>query len=161
MGRSPSAPQTYNKNLSACRTTTEHLLNDGRGPQTSKKSSQSHQNEVGQKIKIKKKKKKDNRFQEGDLNPQKVVVKQEKFPHTWKPAHRWGQGSLGISEESIATGDLKANWRELMTEIICEGHFPAMKQLARLQQVVAWSSGSCFGGQISGRGLGLTAVMIL
>lgn len=59
-----------------------------------------------------------------------MVLKQEKFPHTWKPAHRWGQGSLGISEESIATGALKANWREFMTEIICEWHFPAMKSLA-------------------------------
>lgn len=62
MGRSPSTPQTYNKNLSACRITpTEHLLNDGRGPQTSKKSSQS-QNEVGQKIKIEKKKKRTTDF---------------------------------------------------------------------------------------------------
>ena len=68
---------------------------------------------------------------------------------------------MGISEESIATSALKANWREFMTEIIGEWYFPAMKQRAHLQQVVAGNSGSCFGGQTSGRGLGLTAMMIL
>ena len=44
----------YIKNSSACSTApTEHILNTGRGLQTSKKASQFPQNEVGQKIKIK------------------------------------------------------------------------------------------------------------
>ena len=44
----------YIKNSSACRTApTEHILNTGKGLQTSKKASQFPQNEVGQKIKIK------------------------------------------------------------------------------------------------------------
>ena len=42
------------KNSSACRTVpTKHILNTGRGLKTSKKASQSPQNETGQKIKIK------------------------------------------------------------------------------------------------------------
>ena len=46
-------PHKYIKNTSACGTTaTEHLLNAGRRPQTSKKASYSPQNEGGQKIKI-------------------------------------------------------------------------------------------------------------
>lgn len=52
MGRSLS-PYKFIKNPYACGTTpTEHLLN-GRGPQTSTKASQYPQNEVGQRIKIK------------------------------------------------------------------------------------------------------------
>ena len=44
----------YIKNSSACSTApTEHILNTGRGLLTSKKASQFPQNEVGQKIKIK------------------------------------------------------------------------------------------------------------
>lgn len=44
----------YIKNSSAYRTVpTEHIRNTGRGLQTSKKASQFPQNEVGQKIKIK------------------------------------------------------------------------------------------------------------
>ena len=73
------------KNSSAYGTIpTEYLLNIGRRPQTSKKASQSTQNEVGQKIKIKK----NYRFQDGDLHPRKGVMKEEKFPHT----HAQGQG---------------------------------------------------------------------
>ena len=47
-------PNKYIKNSCACETApTEHLLDAGRGSQTSKKANQSPQNEVGEKIKTK------------------------------------------------------------------------------------------------------------
>ena len=95
MGRSPSAPQTYNKNLSACRTTTEHLLNDGRGPQTSKKSSQSHQNEVGQKIKIKKKKKKGQQISGRRPEPSEGGREAGKVSTYLETCSQMGSGELG------------------------------------------------------------------
>ena len=55
VGRLPSSPQICKKKSSACGTTSiEHLQNDGRRPQTSKNASQSPENKVGEKIKIKK-----------------------------------------------------------------------------------------------------------
>jgi len=47
------------------------------------------QNEVGQKIEMEKR---DKGFQNGDLCPQEVVMKEEKYPHTQKLPHQWGWG---------------------------------------------------------------------
>ena len=50
-------------------------------------------------------------------------MKEEKFPHTRKLLHwqrRGGQGrSIGATEESTATGVLRAKWRDSHTEDWC------------------------------------------
>ena len=69
---------------------TEHLLNASRRYQTSKMAIQYPQNEVGQKTKIKKET--DKGCQDRDLCPGKGIVKEEKFAHTLKHPHKWGQG---------------------------------------------------------------------
>ena len=48
-------------------------------------------------------------------------MKEEKSPHTRKPLHWWGQGvvgggSFGATEESAATGEQRAKWRDSRTE---------------------------------------------
>ena len=87
------SPHKHIKNISTYgMAPTQHLLDAGRGPQTSKKASLSHQNEVRQKIKFKKR---DKGFQDGDLNPlppREGVMKGGKFLHTQKPRQGWGQG---------------------------------------------------------------------
>ena len=55
------------------------------------------------------------------------AVKEEKFPHTRKPLHWWGQGegSFGATEESATTGVQRAKRRDSHIEISANQHSPA------------------------------------
>ena len=114
-------PYKYIKNTSTCGTTpTEHLLNAGRRPQTSQKARNSPRTWVGQK----KKEKTETKEQGWNLHLWEGAVKEEKFPHTRKPLHWWKQGgwqggSFGATEESAATGEQRAKWRDSCTEDRC------------------------------------------
>ena len=110
---SPSPLQIHQK-ISTCVTTlTEHLLNTGRSPQTPKRARKSPSNWVRQKTK-KKKKKRQRKKLGWELHLWEGDVKEERFPHTGKSPHQWGQrGSFGASEESTATSVLRAKQRDL------------------------------------------------
>ena len=91
------------------------------------------------------------------------AVKEEKFPYTRKPLHwwRWGVagGKLQSQEESAATGVQRAKQKDSLTE---DQYRPALTSPRGLSahplgQVGAGSWGSGFGGQTTGRGLGLAA----
>ena len=85
------SPHKHIKNISTYGTApTQHLLDAGRRHQTSKKASLSHQNEVRQKIKFKKRQ----RISRWGPHPhpphphsRKGVMKDGKFLHTQKPPH--------------------------------------------------------------------------
>ena len=130
------SPHKHIKNISTYgMAPTQHLLDAGRGPQTSKKASLSHQNEVRQKIKFKKR---DKGFQDGDLNPlppREGVMKGGKVSAHSETLSRVGTGrSFGISGGNTAAGAWKAKWGDLTTEIIAEHRRPAEKWLVCLQE---------------------------
>ena len=154
-------PHKYNKNTSTCGTIpTEHLLNTGRWPQTSKKARKYPHTWVRQK----KKEKTETKEQGQDLHIWEGAVKEEKFPHTRKALHWWRLrvaegGSFGATEESTATGVQRAKQRDSCTEEWCR---PALTSLRGLSahppgRAGAGSWDSVFGGQNPGRGLGLVA----
>jgi hypothetical protein len=72
---------------------TEHLLNAGRRPQTSKKVRKPPHNWVGQKVKEKER----NR---DSLQPRERAVKEGGFPYPGKSPHQWGDqpGWKGTSD---------------------------------------------------------------
>ena len=114
-------PHKYIRNTSTCGTAPrEHLLNDGRRPQTSQKARNSPRTWVGQK----KKEKTQTKEQGWDLHLGEGAVKEERFPHTRKPlcgrrlrvAER---GSFGATEESAATGVRRAKRRDSHTQEKC------------------------------------------
>ena len=88
MGRSLSPLQIPQKIICMWSNFTEHLLNAGGWPQIPRKANQSLWNEVGQKIKMKRKTK-----DFGTETHSGEGVVKEKFPHNRKPSHRqdqWG-----------------------------------------------------------------------
>ena len=122
-GRSPSPLQIYQKKFCMWNTPTEHLLNVGRWPQTSKKVSHSPQNEVGQKIKIKKR---DKEFERRicilgwELWRRKSLRTLSEMP---SPSRDEGSSSEGklltvSSEGNTATSAWRAKQREFTTEIM-------------------------------------------
>ena len=129
-GRSPSPQQIHQKKFCMWNTPTEHLLNVDRWPQTSKNASHSPQNEVGQKIKIKKKRQ---RIWWGGCNPGVAVVREEKSPHTLRNAlTKQGRGELirGEASHSLLRGEHSNKCLEGKTERIyhrdhVSQHFPA------------------------------------
>ena len=92
-------------------------------------------------------------------------MKEEKFPHTRKPLHWWrkgvggGVGNFRAMEESAAIRVQRAKWRDSCTEDQWRPALTSLRGLSAhpLGRVGAGSSGSGFGGQIPGRGLGLAA----
>ena len=105
------SPTNTSKDQSACGTTsTEYLLNAGGWPQMPRKANQSLWNEVGQKIKMKRKTK--------DLGTETHLgegVVKEKFPHNRKPSHR--QDQWGVLESQ------RASKLENFTEIIPNSNY--------------------------------------
>ena len=89
---------------------TEHLLNAGGWPQISRKANQSLWNEVGQKIKMKRKTKDFGT----ETHPGEGAVK-EKFPHNRKPFHR--QDQWGVLESQRTSKPKK------FTEIIPNSNY--------------------------------------
>ena len=158
MGRS-LPPYKFIKNPSACGTTpTEHLLN-GRWPQTSTKASQYPQNEVGQRIKIKRETK--------DI---KMVTCTSGRESWWRKSfHTLGNPLTGAVRESFGTvegstatsaaiGTLKANGEnspQRLDQQKSGSHAHVHPQLVGVR-----CRGSGFGGWTSGRGPLLTAVKI-
>ena len=68
---------------------TKHLLNAGRGHQAPRKAARCLQKKVGQNIEDKKR---DKRVR--DRDPREGVIKEEKYPNTRKPSHRWVCGEF-------------------------------------------------------------------
>ena len=106
----------------------EHHLNTDRRSQTSK-ASQSPQNEVRQKIKIKKREK---GFRDGDLCLGEGDVKETLLQTQELPPRRGrGRGGFRGSEGSAAAGAQQAEGRELSPETAAEQPVPAEKRLTR------------------------------
>ena len=149
---SPPSPT----NTSTCGTVlTEHLLNAGRRPQTSKKARNSSCTWVAQKKKKREREKKSR----CNLHPWEGAVKEERFPHTGKSPH-WGdqlgqRGSFRALEKNAAIGLQRAKWRETCTEGQCRPALPGLRH-SSAGAGEAGCRGSGFGGQIW-RGLGLAA----
>ena len=109
----------------------------------------------------------------GDLCLGEEALKEGEFPHTQKLPHRWEQGRASASQRGMQQQVLGRQNREFTTEIIADQHFPVGKHLAHpLQGEGAGCWGLDFRGQngeergprrgeVSGRGLRLTAVKIL
>ena len=145
----------YIKNTPTCGTIlTEHLLNTGRRPQTSKRARKSLRNRVGQK------KKKKERNRDGTCAPGKELQKRKGL-HTLVSPLTGGEikpgqmVSFGASEESETTGLWRAKWRKTCTEGQCR-HLA----LPSLRRSAAGAGGGwvlSLGLQRSypGRGLGL------
>lgn len=153
--RSPLNPQISSKILP-----TEHLLNTGRRCQTSKKRSQSPQNEAGQKIK---KKKVDKGFCDGHLQPGEESWRRKGF-YTPRNPHRRGQGGTTKPQRGTQQQVLgRQNGEEFTAEVIAKQHFAAKKWLSCPWRVRAgcWGSGLGYEGWTPGRGLRLTAMKIL
>lgn len=99
MWRSPSPPHKCIKNTCAHETThTEHLLNTGRRPQTSKKASQSPQNEV-----VKAKDKRDKGLEQ-DLHP--------------GASHEGGKVSAHLDTPRVGTGELLRPSRIMQHQVL-------------------------------------------
>ena len=129
-GRSPSSPQIHQKNFCMWNTPIEHLLNVGRRPQTSRKARRSPQNEVGQKIKIKKETKNlkgESAPWGGSRGGGKVSAHFQKCLHQaeTRGARQRGSFSQVSSEGNTATSAWKTKQREFTTEITVSQHFPA------------------------------------
>lgn len=91
-------PNKCIKISSTCGTVPTEHLNTARRPQIYRKASQSPRNEVGQKIKDKKRRQ---RIWDGGLHPGEGVVKEKRFLHTRKtPQARSEEGSFRTSEGS-------------------------------------------------------------
>lgn len=99
MEPSPSSPQNQ-KYISVEQFLQNTFRNNSTLLQTSKKASQSPQNEVGQKIK-----KRDKGFRNRDLHPRERDMKQEVSLHTQKLPHR--QGWAGELQD--LRGELSSN----------------------------------------------------
>ena len=99
-----TASDKYIKNTSTSgMICTEHLLNAGRRPQTSKRARKPPHNWVGQK-----KKEKERKESGQDLCSKDGAVKEDRFLHPGKSPHWWGdqpgwRSGFGASEESTAT----------------------------------------------------------
>lgn len=152
MGRTTSLHR-YIKNSSACRiASTEHHLNTDRRSQDFQKASQSPQNEVRQKMKIKKRERE--RILRWGPVPGEGDVKKEKFLHNRDLTHRrdTGEGASETSEGSATTGAQKAEWREFSPE---SSTIPAGEvYTASRQRVGAGYSGSGFKGRTPGEDQG-------
>ena len=110
-------PNKYIRNTSTCGTTTEHLLNAGRRPQTFQKARNSPHTWVGQK---KKEKNRDKRIGTGTAPVGGSCEGGKVSTHYGAPSlaetggSRWG--SFGAMEESTATGVQRAKRRDSRTE---------------------------------------------
>ena len=118
-------PHKYMKNIFACGTVLTENLNPGRRPQTSKKARQSPQNKVGQRQRLKKKKKKDKGFWDGDLHPGEGAVREEKYLHTQKPLHGRGQRGASEPQTRLQQQVFRRQNRGKSPEIAANQHFPA------------------------------------
>lgn len=65
-------------------------------------------------------------------------MKEESFLTLGNPLMGGERGSSGPSEENIATGALKAKWRQFITRIGVEQHFPAETLLSS----PSWQTGT-------------------
>ena len=108
---------------------TGHLLDTGRGSQTSRKANQSPQSEVGEKLKTKRDTK---AIRLGTCTPGEWVLK-EKSPYTRKPPHRRVQ--LGTSEGSETAHAQKAKRRDF-TQRSCAAALPSWEQAHMLMPAV-------------------------
>ena len=165
-GRSPSPLQIYQKKFCMWNTPTEHLLNVGRWPQTSKKVSHSPQNEVGQKIKIKKETKNlrgGSASWGGSCEGGKVSVHSQKCPHQAGTRGAHQRGSFSQSpQRGTQQQVLGGQNRENLPQRSCQSALPS-QELACTHATVRgaewWSS--AFRIRTPGRWLGLTTMMIL
>ena len=149
MGRSPSSPQIHQKYIgmwnNSCRTPSEHWQ---KTPVFQKGKPQSSQNEIGQKIRIKRETK---GFQTGICVPGKEWWRRKSVCTLRNPLTGGDGGSFRNPWGNTATGAPKAKERELTTEITAKQHFPAEKRLACplwWKRAGWWGSG--FWGRASG-----------
>ena len=113
---------------------TGHLLDTGRGSQTSRKANQSPQSEVGEKLKTKRDTK---AIRLGTCTPGEWVLK-EKSPYTRKPPHRRVQ--LGTSEGSETAHAQKRKRRDF-TQRSCAAALPSWEQAHMLMPAVESGAG--------------------
>lgn len=161
IGRATSLHR-YIKNSSACRiASTEHHLNTDRRSQTSKKASQSPQNEVRQKMKIKERERKDFRVRPTCLEKRREgKVSAQSGPHSQAGTQERG---LRTSEgESATTRCSEGRMERIQPRDRCPSSSPSWEAA----YTASAESGGCYSGSElqgvgPGRGPGLAAVKIV
>ena len=165
-GRSPSSPQIYQKTFCMWNTPTEPRLNVGRWPQTSKKASHSPQNEVGQKIKIKRETKNLRGVSApwgGSCEGGKVSAHSQKCPHqAGMRGARQREASHSLFRGEHSNKCLEGKTERIYHRDRCQSVLPS-QELAGTHATVRgaewWSWG--FRIRTPGRWLGLTTMKIL
>ena len=108
-------------------------------------------------------KNRDKRIGTGTCTSGRELWRRKTFHTLWSPFTGgdgvWRRGSFRATEESTATGVQRAKRRDSRTEDWCRPALTSPRGLSAHQprRAGAGSWGSGFGGQISGRGLGLAA----